>query len=307
LKGEYEGIGAYVESRNGQIMIVTPIDGSPAQKAGILPGDMIVKVDNKEVSGMPLDEVINLVIGPAGSKVTLTILTPSTNLQREVIITRAKITIHSVSWQALPGTTIAHLRVAEFSQGTAADLKKALAEIKQKNMTGIILDLRNNPGGLVSEVVQASSEFLKSGDVYLEKDAAGNIQKIPVTGNGTATGIPLVVMINGGSASGAEITAGALQDAGRAKLIGETTFGTGTVLNEFHLSDGSVMILAIKEWLTPKGRVIWHTGIVPDEEVKLGLNVSPLLPEAEGSMSAADLKASKDAQLLRAIDLLKSP
>lgn len=307
LRGEFEGIGVYIESKNGQVVIVTPIDGSPAQKAGILPGDIIEKVNGEDISGLSLDQVVSRVVGPAGTQVTLTIITPGTGLEREVTLTRAKITIVNVTWQAIPGTKVAHLRIVQFSQGAAAELKKALAEIKQQNMTGIILDLRNDPGGLVNEVVQASSEFLKSGDVYLEKDSAGNVVNIPVTGNGTATTIPMVVLVNNGSASAAEIMAGAIQDAGRGKLVGDTTFGTGTVLNEFRLSDGSVLILAIKEWLTPKGRVIWHTGIKPDVEVKLDLNVNPLFPEAERTMTATQLQTSKDAQLLKALELLKTP
>jgi carboxyl-terminal processing protease len=239
--------------------------------------------------------------------VKLLILTPSTNLQKEYTLTRAKIILVNVTWQLLPGTKIAHLRIAQFSSGVDADLKKALAQIKAQGMTGIILDLRNNPGGLVSEVVKTTSEFVASGDVYLEKDAAGRVRHIPVTGNGSATAIPMVVLINSGSASGSEILAGALQDAGRAKLIGETTFGTGTVLEQFNLNDGSVLLVAVDEWLTPTGRVIWHKGIAPNTEVKLDLNVSPLTPDQEKTLDAAGLQASKDTQLLKALSLLQAP
>ena len=303
----FEGIGVYVESRNGQMVVVTPIDGTPAQKAGILPGDIIEKVNGEDISGMAIEQVIPKILGPAGTKVTLTILTPSTNLEKEITVTRAKITVKNVTWQALPGTTIAHLRITQFSNGSTDDLKKALAEIKAQNMTGVILDLRNNPGGLVSEAVGVTSQFLADGNVYLEKDAAGKVKKIPVTKGGTGTKIPLVVLVNRGSASASEITTGAIQDAGRGKVVGETTFGTGTVLTTFPLSDGSVLTLAIREWMTPKSRVIWHKGLTPDEEVKLELNAQGLTPEGERTMSAADLQASKDKQLLRAIELLKTP
>jgi carboxyl-terminal processing protease len=306
LNGEYVGIGIYVESRNGLIMVVSPIDGSPAQKAGILPGDIIEKVNGADVGGQPLNQVISHILGPEGTQVTLTIFTPSTNLAKELTLTRAKITIVNVTWQALPGTQIAHLRLTQFAKNSGADLQKALKEIQAQKMTGLILDLRNNPGGLVTEVVTVTSQFLKSGNVFQEKDAAGRIRNIPVTPGGIATTLPMVVLINIGSASGSEITAGAIQDAGRAQLIGETTFGTGTVITSFPLSDGSQLQLAILEWLTPTGRVIWHTGIKPDEEVKLDLNVIPLTPESERTMSAADLQASKDKQLLRAIELLKA-
>jgi carboxyl-terminal processing protease len=301
----FEGIGVFVESRNGQTVVVAPIDGTPAQKAGILPGDIIEKVNGEDISGLAIEQVIPKILGPAGTTVTLTILTPTTNLEKELTLTRAKITVANVTWQALPGTTIAHLRIVQFSNGSTDDLKKALEEIKKQNMTGVILDLRNNPGGLVDEAVGVTSQFLSGGTVYLEKDAAGKEKKIPVSKGGTGTQIPLIILVNRGSASASEITAGAIQDAGRAKVVGEITFGTGTVLTSFPLSDGSVLTLAIREWLTPKGRVIWHKGLTPDEEVKLDLNVQPLTPEGERTMSAADLQASKDKQLLRAIELFK--
>ena len=305
LNGQYEGIGAYIEARGGQIVIVAPIDGSPAQKQGLHPGDVILKVDGKDISGMTVAEARNLILGPAGTTVTLIIYSPSTNLEREVTLTRAKIIIKNVTWQALPGTTIAHLRLSQFSQGATQDLIKAIAEIKQQNMTAIIFDLRNNPGGLVSEAVGVASQFLPNGVIFKEKDAAGKVINIPVKEGGTATQIPLVVLVNHGSASASEIVSGAIQDAQRGKLVGETTFGTGTVLTEFPLSDGSALILAIKEWLTPKDRVIWHIGIVPDEVVKLELNVAPLTPESERAFSADDLAKSGDQQILKAIDLLK--
>jgi carboxyl-terminal processing protease len=303
----FEGIGIFVESRNGQTVVVAPIDGTPAQKAGILPGDIILKVDGEDISGLSIEQVIPKILGPAGTDVTLTILTPSVNLEKEITVTRAKITVKNVTWQALPGTTVAHLRIVQFSKGSTDDLKKALQEIKQQNMTGVILDLRNNPGGLVDEAVGVTSQFLSEGVVFIEKDAAGKEKKIPVVKGGTGTKIPLVVLVNRGSASASEITSGAIQDAGRGIVVGETTFGTGTVLTSFTISDGSVLTLAIREWMTPKGRVIWHKGLVPDEEVKLDLNVQPLTPEGERTMTAADLKASTDKQLLRAIELLQKP
>lgn len=303
----FEGVGVFVESRNGQTVVVAPIDGTPAQKAGILPGDIILKVNGEDIFGLAIEQVIPKILGPSGTQVTLTILTPSTNLEKEITVTRAKITVKNVTWQALPGTTIAHLRIVQFSNGSTDDLKKALQEIKQQNMTGVILDLRNNPGGLVDEAVGVTSQFLNEGVVYLEKDAAGKQKKIPVVKGGAGTKFPLVVLVNRGSASASEITSGAIQDAGRAKVVGETTFGTGTVLTSFPLSDDSVLTLAIREWVTPKGRVIWHKGLTPDEEVKLDLNVQPLTPEGERTMTAADLQASQDKQLLRAIELLKTP
>jgi carboxyl-terminal processing protease len=157
---------------------------------------------------------------------------------------------------------------------------------------------------LLSEAIGTASQFLQGGNVLLEKDAQGKISPVAVVQGGLAPDLPLVVLIDAGSASAAEIVAGALQDAGRAKLVGETTFGTGTVLNEFSLSDGSALLLATEEWLTPNGRTIWHQGIAPDVQVTLEQGSSPLLPEAEEGMTPEQVQNSGDAQLLRALELL---
>jgi carboxyl-terminal processing protease len=186
------------------------------------------------------------------------------------------------------------------------ELEQALKDIRQQGMTGVILDLRNDPGGLLDEAIGVTSQFLGSGNVLLEKNAKGEIKSVPVKPGGVATDMPLVVLINGGTASAAEITAGALQDAHRAKLVGETTFGTGTVLNEFNLSDGSALLLATEEWLTPAGRVIWHRGISPDVQVGLAPTASPLAPEAEKGMTPAQWRDAHDDQLQRGLELLTS-
>jgi len=304
-QGSFEGIGAEVSTNsNGQVIIVSPIDGSPAQAAGVKPGDIIMKVDGVDMSGMSLSDVVSKVLGPAGTKVTITLQDPQTGATRDVIITRAKITIQNVTWYMLPGTTIAHLRIAAFSQGVTADLVNALKQIQAQGATSIVLDLRNDPGGLLDEAVGVTSQFLGSGNVLLVKNAQGQEQAIPVKPGGLALNIPIVVLVNKGTGSAAEIVAGALQDAHRGTLIGETTFGTGTVLDGFKLSDGSQVLLATEEWLTPNGRVIWHKGITPDVSVSLSTSVAPLVPEAEHVLTAVQLKNSGDAQLLKAIDEL---
>jgi carboxyl-terminal processing protease len=302
--GEFEGIGAYVEMKDGEVVIVAAMDGTPAQKAGLRPGDVITRVDGENVTGLLIDQVIGRILGPAGTQVTLTILRPSTGETLDVTLTRARITLHNVVWAQLPGSDVAHLRIVAFSQGVTDDLKQALTEIQHQGLTGIVLDLRNNPGGLLSEAVGVASQFLDSGNVLLEKDAQGRTTAVPVEKSGLALDMPLVALIDGGTASAAEIVSGALQDAGRAQLVGETTFGTGTVLEEFGLSDGSALLLATEEWLTPDGRVIWHVGITPDVTVALPPNATPLLPEAETGLTSEQLQASGDDQLLTALGLL---
>jgi carboxyl-terminal processing protease len=244
------------------------------------------------------------VLGPAGTKVTLTLQDPNTGTTRDVIITRAKINVQNVSWSMVPGTTIADVRLAGFSQGVTGDLQKALQQAQSQGATGLILDLRNNPGGLLDEAVGVTSQFLGSGNALLVKGAQGKEQPIAVKKGGVALNIPMVVLVNQGTASAAEIVSGALQDAHRATIIGDTTFGTGTVLNGFNLSDGSQILLATEEWLTPSGRVIWHKGITPDVSVSIANTVTPLVPESFKGMTSAQVQSSQDAQLLKAIQQL---
>ncbi len=305
IEGEYEGIGALLNvNDNGNPIILAPMDNSPALKAGLLPGDIIMAVDGVDVSRSSLTEVVRRVLGPAGTQVTLTIMSPTTGEERDVTITRAKIVIKNVTWQMLPGTDVAHIRIASFSNNVSVDLKKAINEAKDQDAKGIILDLRNNPGGLLNEATEVIGQFIKNGTALKVKDSQGNIRAIPAARNGLATDIPLVALINQGSASAAEITAGALQDYNRAKLVGQTTFGTGTVLNQFSLSDGSALLLATELWLTPNERVIWHEGIEPDIEAKLPAAISPSLPESERELTAEGLKTLEDTQLLKALETL---
>jgi carboxyl-terminal processing protease len=192
-----------------------------------------------------------------------------------------------------------------FSQGTSADLDTALTAIKAQGVTGIILDLRDNPGGLLNEAIGVASSFLNGGDVLEEKDINGNIKKDPVLRNVSKTNLPLVVLVNQGTASAAEIVAGALQDVGRARLIGEPTFGTGTALIPFPLSDGSEISLGVTEWLTPSGKTIWHVGLTPNVTISLASGVTLLSPESEKNMTLDQIEASGDQQLLSALKLLQ--
>jgi carboxyl-terminal processing protease len=305
IQGEFEGIGALLQTKDGRPVILAPLDNSPAQKAGLRAGDMILEVNGEDVSTASLTQIVERVLGPAGTKVTIKIERPETGEIHTFTITRAKIEIKNVTWQMIPGTKMAHIRIAAFSQNVGRDLERAINEAKDQGMQGIILDLRNNPGGLLHEAIEVVSEFLTSGNVMQEKNAQGEIRNIPVRRGGIATQIPMVVLINEGSASAAEITAGAMQDYNRATLVGQTTFGTGTVLLNFPLADGSGILLATEMWLTPKGRVIWHTGIEPDIAVELDAEVTPSIPETERDLTVEGLKTLKDTQLLRAIEELQ--
>jgi len=306
-RGRLEGIGAEVQMKNNRLVIVAPMDGSPAQKAGLNPGEIILQVNGEDISDLALEEAVERILGPPGTQVTLTVLNPGTGLSRNVSIVRARISLHNVIWQLLPGTRVAQVRISSFSQGITGDLYKALGKIQEEGGTSLILDLRNNPGGILDEAVGAASQFLREGDVVLEKDSAGRVTPVRVTPGGRANDFPLVVLVNGGTASAAEIVAGALQDSGRAKIVGEKTFGTGTVLEKFSLSDGSALLLAVQEWLTPNGKTIWHRGILPDRTIPLPAEAIPLAPRTGKKITSQELKESRDIQLQAALELLSKP
>jgi len=307
MRNRLQGIGAEVRLKDHQVVIVAPLEDSPALRAGLRSGDVILKVNGRDVAGLPLEQVVDLIAGPPGTPVTLTVLSAATAGTRDVTLTRATVVIHQVTWQALPGTALAHLHIAAFEEGTTRELTNALAAIRQRRLAGVLLDLRDNPGGLLDEAVGCASQFLRGGNVLQVRNARGHCTPIPVRAGGLATNLPLVVLVNGGTASGAEVMAGALQDAGRAPLVGETTFGTGTVLEEFPLADGSALLLAVEEWLTPSGRVFWHRGLTPGTVVSLPAGAVPLFPEAERRLTAAELQAGGDTQLRRALALLSEP
>ncbi|MGP8198938.1 MAG: S41 family peptidase [Limisphaerales bacterium] len=301
MQGKLIGIGIEIQSKNHQAVVVAPIDGSPAQQAGVRAGDVILQVNGRPVSGLSLGQISSRISGEAGQPVALTVINPRDKRTRQLTIARASIKLNNVSWQRLPGTDIAHVRIALFSDGEAGDLRKALLELERQGAHKIILDIRNNPGGALDEAIGTASQFLASGTVLWEKDSAGKLTPVPVQAGGAATNLPMVVLINGGSASDSEIVAGALHDTGRAALIGETTYGTGTVLSEFQMADGSTLLLAVEEWLTPDKHSFWHRGIAPDIRVTQPPETPILRPTLERQLTGAELRSSGDAQLLRAI------
>ena len=302
LSGSYVGIGVRIDTAADGFPVVDKVfKGSPAEQAGLKAGDELTEVDGKSTAGHSLDDVAGWVRGEAGSTVRIEVRSGPQGTEHEVSIVRAAVAEIVVSWTMIPGTRTAFLRLDQFSNGSADDVKAALGEIKAAGADRLVLDLRGNPGGYVNEAVGVASQFLSSGDVYIERDAAGHETHHPVSPGGVATDLPLVVLVDSGTASSAEIVSGALQDAGRAEIVGVKTYGTGTVLGEFPLADGSALRVGTVEWLTPNGRRIWHEGIVPDVIVERKADVAPLGPDDIQAMTAAQVAAMTDPQLKRAL------
>ena len=306
IDGSFSGIGAYIGVKDGFPLIVSPFDGSPAAQAGIKAGDLIVSVNGEDTSGRDLDEIVSDIRGPAGTDVTLTVLRVDDDEaeSHEITITRGEIDIPASSWAMVPGTDVAWVRLSQFNGNATDHITESIEAAEAAGATKMVLDLRNNPGGLLDEAISVTSQFLESGNVLQEADAKGNVTPYPVKAGGIATDIPIVVLINPGSASSSEIMAGAMQDYDRAPLVGETTFGTGTVLEPFQLADGSALYLGTRQWLTAEGRLIRKQGIEPDVEVKLSISTDLVNADTLEEMTVEELLASEDAQFLKALELL---
>lgn len=302
--GTFSGIGAQLGVKGGLPVIVSPFDGSPADLAGVRAGDIILEVDREDVTSLPLNEIVDRIRGPEGEKVLLTVLREGEDGSLELTISRGKIRVPAASWGMIPGTEVALLRLSQFSAVALDDVIKSMAEIRGAGAEAVILDVRNNPGGLLEQAIKVTSQFVEGGNILQEEDAHGRRRSYRDLKGGVATDIPLVVLINGGSASSAEILAGAIQDHERATLVGETTFGTGTVLEPFVLEDGSALMLGTRQWLTADGRLIRKNGIEPDVEVDLSMGADLLSPAELAEMSVAELLTSEDEQLLEALEQL---
>jgi carboxyl-terminal processing protease len=301
LSANVAGIGVMMSSSNNVFTINRVIPGSPAETAGVKAGDVIVAVDGASTTNMTFDEMASKIRGNAGAKVTITILHVGSSTTVDITITRANVNIPLADWSMIPGTHIADIDLTEFSQGAADQLQSKITAATKAGATSIILDLRGNPGGYASEAQDVASEFLPSGVVYTQQDANGTNTNISVNPDRTHNALPVVVLVDHNSASSAEIVAGALQDHGRAKIVGIPTFGTGTVLQQFPLSDGSVVILGTAWWLTPNGHRIFGVGIKPDETVQMPSGVYPTYPTDLASVSSTDFASSTDTQLLAAV------
>lgn len=306
ISGKYSGIGAQIGIREGLPVIVAPFDGSPAAEAGVKAGDIIIEVNSQDVTTWPLNDIVENIRGEAGTEVTLTLLRPDAGTSLEITIIRGEIDAPTATWAMLPGTKVALVRLSQFSADAADELAEAINQARANGATGLIVDVRNNPGGLLEQAIKVTSQFLKDGNVLQQEDADGNRQAYPVEPGGVATDMPMVVLINRGSASSSEIFAGAMQDHNRAEVVGETTFGTGTVLEPFILDDGSGLMLGTSQWLTANGRLIRKQGIEPDVKVELPIGADLLYPGIIQNMAAQELLDSPDTQVLKALELLNA-
>ena len=291
LQGEYEGIGAYVDLDGEYLTIVSPIAGSPAELAGLHPGDKVIAIDDEDMTGTPPEEVRLKVLGPEGSKVKLTIRREGEPEPLQFAITRARITIHSAEGKMLENG-IGYIDINTFGDKTTEELRAALKEVIKQAPKGIVIDLRNNPGGYLNTAIEVSSEFIDKGVIMYEQYGDGKRDQYEALGNGQATDIPIVVLINEGSASASEILAGALQDYKRATLVGEKSYGKGSVQTRQPLSNNQgAASVTIAKWLTPKERAIDHVGLTPDVYVE---------------MTPEDFAAGRDPQLDAAVETLKA-
>ena len=310
LGGQFEGIGAQLGLKDNHIIVIAPLKGTPAENAGIKPGDWILKVNDEETTGWSIEQAVSKIRGPKGTTVTLQLLHKTADKPEVIPITRETILVPSVDWWVKPigevtevsglpefetlkklKSTIAYLHLSRFGDHTNDDWDKAIKDIKTKigsgAVKGLIFDLRNNPGGYLDGSVWIASEFLRSGTVVSQVNSDGSKQDYPVERVGRLLDIPMVVLINQGSASAAEIVSGALRDYARGKLVGEASFGKGSVQTPQELAGGAALHVTTGKWLLPKGDSIHKKGISPDFIVKMD-----------------DFTASTDAQLAKAIEVL---
>ena len=311
--GEFVGIGINYDATGDLPIVNYPIKNSPAEEAGILPGDTLISVDGVDLRdpGVDQEEVLSTIRGEEGTDVTLQFIHAGETEPYEVTITRATITIDPVQYAILPGNVL-WLRLEQFSQGASDRIIEGLQWGEEQGATSVVLDLRGNPGGYVVEALAIVGQFVPAGTpVFQEMDNTGakNVISTTVTDGAYLDG-PLAVLIDGNSASASELTSSALKESGRATLVGETTFGTGTVLLPFDLSDGSTALLGVELFLSGQGNDIYHVGVEPDEKIAFSDNPNdrPGIPRTlgvdAGTMTQADFDALPDPQLHTAVDLL---
>jgi len=292
IDGSYEGIGAWVDATSEYLTIVSPMPGSPAEKAGLQPGDQIIAIDGEDMTGIDGSLVIRKVMGPAGTSLTLTIFREGEPEPFDVTLERARIVIPVVEFEVLDGD-IAYIKLFTFSGNATEEFTAALEDLMDQEPVGMILDLRNNPGGERDTAVEITSQFIGDGVIMYQEYGDGSRDSFEAVKGGLATDIPLVVLINEGSASGSEIVAGAIQDYERGILVGMVSFGKGSVQNWIPLVDDQGLVrVTIARWLTPNGRTIHELGVEPDIEVEY---------------TEEDFLNELDPQLDKAIEILIKP
>ena len=267
FQGFFEGIGAEVGMRDGRITILAPIPDTPAELAGIRPGDVILEIDGESTSGITLLEAISKIRGPEGTTVTLVVAHRNATESTQIVVERGVIDLNSVRFLMLVGR-IGHLRLLSFTETTNQEVQEALFRFESLGGVGLVLDLRNNPGGLLRSVIDVTSQFLDNGLVLYELDSQGRRVDWNVRSGGKGKNIPMVVLVNEFSASASEVLAGAIIDHGRAPVVGTTTFGKGSVNTLRQLSDSSGIYFTIARWFTPNGTLIEGEGIVPDVAIE---------------------------------------
>ncbi|MGW8312599.1 MAG: S41 family peptidase [Desulfuromonadales bacterium] len=327
-RGEFGGLGIEISLRDGVLTIISPIEDTPASRAGLLAGDQILKIENEYTKDMEITEAVQLMRGAPGTKITITVMRPTFEKPQPFTMEREIIKVQSVKAKTLE-KGFGYVRLTQFQEHTTEDLSKALTRLHEESggtLQGLILDLRNNPGGLLDQAVDVADKFLTEGlIVYTQGREADAQMKFSATRSGTEPDFPMVLLINGGSASASEIVAGALQDHGRAVVMGTQSFGKGSVQTIIPLSDDSGLRLTTAKYYTPSGASIQARGIIPDievlqSEIKEVQEVDHFRekdlknhfdmesnPErtAQGQPQGPDEETRKDFQLMRALDLLK--
>lgn len=291
VKGTFEGVGMEIGIRKGQLQVIAPLEGTPAQKAGLRAGDKIIKINDTLTADLTIDEAVNLIRGPKDTKVTLTIYREDWETTKEIEIVRAVIEVPSLKWELKEN--IVHLQLYQFSEKATVDFMVAAIEILESPAQKIILDLRNNPGGYLEVAQDIAGWFLERGEIVAIEDFGGEkAQKVyKAQGPARLVGYPMVILINKGSASGSEILAGALRDNRDILLIGEASFGKGSVQELEKLKEGSSLKITVAKWLTPKGELITDVGLKPDIEIEI---------------TEEDYDEERDPQLDKAIEVIKT-
>jgi carboxyl-terminal processing protease len=318
-RSRFNGLGIEVSMKNGLPTVVSPMEDTPAAKAGILSGDQILKINGTATDKMELQDAVNLLRGAPGQKVTLTLLRPATKEVKDYLLERVEIKVQSVKGARLIDSEltgpfkIAYVRLIQFNEPTADELTKALDDLQKQGMQALILDLRNNPGGLLNSAVDVCAQFLPPNTKVVSTQGRAASQQRDYTTSGVAKErphFPMALLINEGSASGAEIVSGALKDLHRAILVGETTFGKGSVQNVLQLPDGSALRFTTAKYYTPSKQVIHGNGVAPNIRVPMTAEQERALfvsrsGEVLKPQDEKELIKSKDPQMLRAIDALK--